>query len=68
MTDRYRQYACQICGHIYDERVGDIEHGVAPGTRWEDIPGDWVCPDCGVGKADYAQLPDRAGPGAGRTA
>ena len=68
MTEPYRQYVCQICGHIYDERAGDAERGLAPGTRWADVPGDWICPDCGVSKADYALLTDWTEPGAGRDA
>lgn len=50
------QWECLICGHIYDESSGDPEHGIAPGTRWEDIPDDWLCPDCGAGKMDFRQL------------
>ena len=39
---KYRKYECVICGYIYDEELGDPEDGLAPGTRWEDIPDDWV--------------------------
>ena len=42
--------------HIYDEALGDPERGIAPGTRWEDVPEDWCCPDCGATKGDYAPL------------
>jgi rubredoxin-NAD+ reductase len=56
MTDSYKKFFCQICGHIYDERIGDAEHGLLPGTRWVDVPEDWMCPDCGVTKADYVPL------------
>ena len=42
---KYRKYECVICGYIYDEELGDPEDGLAPGTRWEDIPDDWVCPE-----------------------
>jgi len=48
-----RTWICLICGHIYDEAAGDPEHGVAPGTRWEDVPEDWSCPDCGAAKSDF---------------
>ena len=41
------------CAHIYDEQAGDPEAGLAPGTRWEDIPDDWICPECGSEKRDY---------------
>ena len=49
----FRKYECVICGYIYDEELGDPEDGLAPGTRWEDIPDEWVCPDCGVSKFDF---------------
>lgn len=48
-----RQYRCTICGHIYDEAQGDPDSGIAPGTRWEDIPADWFCPECQAGKSDF---------------
>ncbi len=44
------------CGWIYDEELGDPEHGIAPGTKFEDIPDDWKCPECGVGKEDFYLL------------
>jgi rubredoxin len=47
---------CLICGWIYDEAVGDPEHGVAPGTAWEDVPADWTCPECAAGKDDFEQV------------
>lgn len=47
------KWQCIVCGYIYDEAVGDPEHGIAAGTRWEDIPADWACPDCGVAKSDF---------------
>lgn len=46
-------YECIVCGYVYDEAQGDLEHGVAAGTRWEDVPADWACPECGVAKADF---------------
>jgi len=49
----WRQYICRACGMIYDEEQGDPDSGIAPGTRFEDIPDDWVCPLCGVVKADF---------------
>ena len=53
-----RTWMCLICGWIYDEELGDPEHGLAPGTRWEDVPDDWKCPECDGTKADFqmAQL------------
>jgi rubredoxin len=44
------KYVCTACGYIYDHEVGDPDSGIAPGTSFEDIPEDWVCPICGVGK------------------
>lgn len=46
-------WQCIVCGYVYDEAKGDPEHGIAPGTRWEDVPENWECPDCGVAKADF---------------
>ena len=48
-----QQWVCIVCGWIYDEKVGDPDSGIAPGTKFEDIPDDWLCPDCGVGKEDF---------------
>jgi rubredoxin len=48
-----RKYMCLICGHIYDEALGDPDTGVPPGTKWEDVPPNWTCPDCGARKEDY---------------
>jgi rubredoxin len=50
---QYRKFICQVCGHVYDEALGDPAAGLAAGTRWEDIPDDWVCSDCGASKADF---------------
>ena len=41
------KYVCDICGYVYDPELGDPDNGVAPGTPWEDVPEDWVCPLCG---------------------
>ena len=49
----FRRWQCFYCGFIYDEATGDAEHGLAPGTRLEDFPDDWTCPECGAGKADF---------------
>ena len=45
-----KQYECDLCGYIYDEAVGEPDNGIAAGTKWEDLPDDYVCPLCGVGK------------------
>lgn len=47
------KYVCVVCDWVYDPEVGDPEHGIAPGTAFEDIPDDWVCPICGVGKDQF---------------
>jgi rubredoxin-NAD+ reductase len=52
----FRKYLCRVCGYIYDEAKGDPDGGLAPGTRFEDIPDDWTCPLCGVAKADMVLL------------
>ena len=52
----YQIWECLICGFIYDESLGMPEDNIAPGTRWEDIPDDWLCPDCGVGKQDFEMI------------
>ena len=46
-------WQCIVCGFVYDEAKGLPEEGIAAGTRWEDIPADWSCPDSGVAKADF---------------
>lgn len=53
MSENYKKYKCITCGWIYDEAQGLPEEGIAAGTRWEDVPDDWICPDCGVGKSDF---------------
>ena len=44
------KYVCTVCGYVYDPEKGDPDNGIAPGTAWEDVPEDWVCPLCAVGK------------------
>lgn len=48
-----RKWRCRNCGFIYDEALGLPAEGIAPGTRWEDVPEDWYCPDCGTEKSDF---------------
>ena len=48
------KYVCDVCGWEYDPAVGDAEHGIEPGTAFEDLPEDFVCPLCGVGKEDFS--------------
>jgi rubredoxin-NAD+ reductase len=50
-----RKYICNVCGWIYDEALGDAELGIAPGSKFESLPDDFVCPLCGVGKDDFSE-------------
>ncbi|MGQ9603227.1 MAG: rubredoxin [bacterium] len=56
MPSKDMKYKCTICGYIYDPAKGDPDSGVAPGTPFEDLPDDWVCPVCGVGKDQFEVL------------
>ena len=47
------KWTCVVCGYVYDEAVGDPDSGIAPGTKYEDLPDDWVCPVCGVSKDQF---------------
>ena len=49
-----QKYVCDICGYVYDPAVGDEENDIATGTAFEDLPDDWVCPECGAGKDDFS--------------
>jgi len=50
---RMQKYVCSVCGYVYDPAEGDPDHGVAPGTAWESVSEDWVCPVCGVNKDQF---------------
>lgn len=50
-----KQYVCSICEYVYDESKGIPEAGIEPGTKWEDLPVDWVCPLCGASKSEFVQ-------------
>ena len=50
---QYKKYMCLLCGYIYDEELGWPEDGIVAGTRWEDVPLTWRCPDCGTTKEDF---------------
>ena len=52
----WRTYMCVVCGFVYDEAAGWPEDGIEAGTRWEDGPESWMCPDCGVGKSDFEMV------------
>ena len=49
------RYTCDVCGYVYDVATGDPENGVLEGTLWADVPEDWVCPICGVGKDQFSE-------------
>ncbi|MFN4328009.1 MAG: rubredoxin [Limnobacter sp.] len=51
-----KTYVCIVCGFTYDESAGLPSEGLAPGTLWNDIPADWLCPDCGVTKSDFEMV------------
>jgi len=51
-----KKWQCIVCGWIYDEAEGYEDDGIAPGTAWEDVPEDFVCPECGVGKEDFEMI------------
>ena len=49
------KYVCDLCGWEYAEAIGDPENGIAPGTKFEDLPEDFVCPICGVDKSNFSE-------------
>ncbi len=51
-----KKYMCLICGYIYDPQTGDPDSGIEPKTAFEDLPEDWVCPECGAGKDEFELL------------
>lgn len=51
-----RKFECEVCGYVYDESVGDPDNGIAAGTKWEDLPADWECPLCSVGKDQFKEV------------
>ncbi|TAL39685.1 MAG: rubredoxin [Spirochaetes bacterium] len=51
-----KKYKCSVCGYVYDPAVGDADGGIKPGTKFEDIPADWVCPVCGVDKGAFEPM------------
>ena len=50
------KYECIVCGYIYDPELGDPDNGIIPGTSFENLPDDWTCHDCGVGKDEFVKL------------
>jgi len=51
-----KKYVCTVCGYVYDPQQGDTDSGIEPGTAFEDIPEDWTCPTCGVGKESFEPM------------
>ncbi|MEA5573383.1 rubredoxin [Calothrix sp. UHCC 0171] len=51
-----KKYICSVCGYEYDPEMGDPDSGIEPGTAFEDIPDDWVCPICGATKEQFAEV------------
>ena len=56
LTNIMKRYLCLICGLIYDESAGWPDDGIEPGTKWENVPENWACPDCGAGKEDFDMI------------
>ena len=56
-----KKYVCDVCGYIYDPEIGDPDNGVAAGTAFEDVPEDWVCPLCSVGKDQFSPVEEGLG-------
>ena len=52
----YRTWMCVVCGFMYREEDGLPDEGIAPGTRWEDVPENWTCPDCSATKGDFQMV------------
>ena len=56
-TPSWRSWMCVVCGFVYREAEGMPDEGIAPGTRWEEVPDTWTCPDCGATKSDFEMEP-----------
>lgn len=50
------KWRCTVCDYIYDEAAGDPERGIVPGTPFANLPSDWTCPECGVGKEFFERV------------
>jgi len=55
-TVQYAKYMCLICGYIYDEAAGVPDEGIAAGTKWDEVPMNWTCPECGARKEDFEMV------------
>jgi len=56
MGTRMKKWICSNCGWTYDEAKGDPRHGIPAGTRWQDVPEDWICPECGTAKSEFEMV------------
>ena len=56
LSHAMKKYMCLICGYIYDEAIGAPDEGIPAGTRWEDVPPNWTCPECGARKDDFEMI------------
>ena len=56
LSNIMKRYLCLICGLIYDEAEGWPDDGIEPGTKWDNVPENWACPDCGAGKEDFDMI------------
>jgi rubredoxin len=57
VSKKMDKYFCTVCGYVYDPDKGDPTSGIAPGTSFESLPEDWICPECGVGKEQFQKQP-----------
>ena len=56
MSMQNNRLICEVCDWEYDEKLGDPASGIAPGTKWEDVPEEWSCPDCGADKGEFSPV------------
>lgn len=56
MQNDYKMYVCLICGWVYEEANGAPEDGIAAGTKWADVPMNWMCPECDARKDDFEMM------------
>jgi len=54
--EKMDKWECMVCGYIYDPEEGDPDNDIEPGTPFEELPDDWVCPECGVGKEEFEKV------------
>ena len=50
-----KKFVCSVCGYVYDPELGDPDNGIAPGTKFEDLPDSWICPICGASKEEFSE-------------